>query len=123
MTTPDLEALAREHDQTAAEYDANARYWRTAGDDKMAAKEEAQALTHRQAAALIRGDHIPDVGKMVPRAPGREEIARELEARRDLQADAQWLRDRLALIRRICERNGPSHLKVAEIRNLLKDPS
>lgn len=71
MTTPDLEALARELEERACALDKDARDWRKHNppvgsfSDLRAGDREASAIAHRQAAALIRA-----------KAPGREEIAR-----------------------------------------------
>lgn len=69
MTTPDLEALAREQLEAWAQNheDSAASALRLGGSDPDA-KLLATALAHRQAAALIRA-----------KSPGREEIAREFE--------------------------------------------
>lgn len=71
MTTPDLEALARELEERACALDKDARDWRKHNppvgsfSDLRAGDREASAIAHRQAAALIRA-----------KAPGRRDIAR-----------------------------------------------
>lgn len=72
MTTPDLEGLAKWHDEKAEEL-KNSAHWSRASRDRsqieLAEQEEAEALLHRQVAALIRS---------AP-APGREEIEDAVE--------------------------------------------
>ena len=68
--TNDLEALAREHEEKADALEADAVKWRSNAPAEgsypydVAMRRDADALAHRQAAALIRA-----------KAPGREEIS------------------------------------------------
>jgi hypothetical protein len=67
MTTPDLEGLAREHEERAEVDERIAGMFLS--NDPRAQHHRAKAQAHRQSAALIRS---------AP-APGREEIARVID--------------------------------------------
>lgn len=88
MTTPDLEGLAREHEEKADFHGNEANIWSQPGKmsafrQQRASEEGALAQAHRQAAALIRS---------AP-APGREEISNEIHIalQRLHYADLLWI--------------------------------